>query len=61
MTQEITRYYYKSKDGKGWLNLKTPDFDHNPSYDKISKEEWDAHVAELEQLAQKGKGKHRGK
>lgn len=42
------RYYYKSKDGKGWLNLKTPDYDGNKNYVVITKAEWDAHIKELE-------------
>ncbi len=42
------RYYYKTKNGNGWLCLKTPDFANNPNYVKISEEEWNTHLAELE-------------
>ena len=35
----MERYYYKSKEGKGFLNLKTPMIDEN--YIQISKEEFE--------------------
>lgn len=55
------RFYYKTKDGKGYLNLKTPDFDNHPDYDKISEEEWNAHIAELEALAEEQAEESEGK
>lgn len=40
---EVKRYYYKSKDGKGFLNLKSPlSEDELANYDEITKEEFDA-------------------
>ena len=46
------RYYYKTVNQNGWLNLKTPDFDGDPDYVPISKEEWDAHCAEIEEQSE---------
>lgn len=39
---EVKRYYYKSKDGKGFLNLKSPLTENVENYDEITKEEFDA-------------------
>ena len=43
----MIRYYYKREDGKGWLNLKTPDYDNVEGYVRITEEEWNEHIAEL--------------
>ena len=53
--KEVKRYYYKTVDEKGWLNLKTPDFDGVEGYLPITKEEWDAHIAELEKESEEPK------
>ena len=42
------RYYYKTTDESGWLNLKTPAFDGVEGYVAITEEEWNEHIAELE-------------
>ena len=40
---EVKRYYYKSKEGRGFLNLKSPlSEDELVNYDEITKEEFDA-------------------
>lgn len=46
------RHYYKTVDGKSWLNLKTPDFDEDPNYITITEQEWNAHCAELESASE---------
>lgn len=43
---EEKRFYYKTEDGKAWWSLKTPECPEGAH--EISKEEWDAHIAELE-------------
>ena len=50
----MKRYYYKTKDNKGYLNLKTPDFDSDKNYIKITEEEWNEHIAELEEEESNG-------
>ena len=45
MSQQL--YYYKSKDGKQWLETKASDFDSDSNFERITKAEWDAHVAEV--------------
>lgn len=53
------RYYYKSKDGKGYLNLKSPLFDDN--YEEITLEEFEqatsvpTHEPTAEELARQEK------
>ena len=44
----MIRYYYKTKDNTGWLNLKTPDYDSVKGYVRITEQEWNEHIAELE-------------
>lgn len=46
------RYYYKTQDGKAWWNLKTPDYDNDPNKIKITQEEFEAHIAELEPVSE---------
>ena len=48
MSYQEKRYYYKTTDEKGWLNLKTPDFDGVEGYVAITEEKWNEHIAELE-------------
>ena len=53
MAKEVKRYYYKTLDGKGYLNLKTPlDADELAGYVEITKEEFDAFVKAQEEAAQ---------
>lgn len=40
------RYYYKTVDELGWLNLKSPSTD--PNHIVISEEEWNAHMETIE-------------
>ncbi len=42
----MKRYYYKTTDGSGWLNLKSPLND--PKYIAITEEEWNAHMVEIQ-------------
>ena len=42
------RFYYKKKDGTGWFSLKTPDFEGNDDYIRITEKEWEDHIKELE-------------
>ena len=42
------RYYYRNKEKTAYVSFKTPDFDDNPKYIKITEEEFNAHLAELE-------------
>lgn len=44
---EQKRYYYKKEDGTTWWSLKTPEQPKGSV--EISKEEWDAHIKELEE------------
>ena len=44
----MKRYYYKSKDGTAWLNLKTPDYADHKDYVEITEKEWNDHIEELE-------------
>ena len=42
------RYYYKSKDNKGYLSLKSPlSKEELKKYDVITEEQWNAHQAEI--------------
>lgn len=43
------RFYYKSKNGKAWWSLKTPDFAHDNDKVAITENEWNEHIAELEE------------
>ena len=43
------RYYYKTQDESGWLSLKSPDFDNNSNYVKITEQEFNEHLQELEE------------
>ena len=45
------KYFYKTKDGKGWLADRVPhkDLVKKGEYVEITKEEWDAHAANLHQ------------
>lgn len=47
------RFYYKNQEGTAWWSLKTPECPEGAV--EISKEEWDAHIAELEELEKEGK------
>ena len=40
------RFYYKTPDGTAYWSLKSPDKPEGSV--EITKEEWDAHIAELE-------------
>lgn len=43
-------YYYRSKDGKGWLGkFKSPVTENREDYDQITPAEWNAHIAEMEE------------
>lgn len=42
------RYYYKTKDGKTYFNLKEPEHDGDKKYVAITEQEFNAHVQELE-------------
>ena len=62
MAQELTRFYYKSKNGKGYLNLKTPlSKEEAENYIEISKEQFDKetyvapHKATPEEIARSEK------
>ena len=44
------RFYFKLADGTAWWNLKSPEKPHEDAVE-ITKEEWDAHCAELEEQA----------
>ena len=41
------RYYYKSKDGKTYYNLKTPEHDGDKKFVVITEQEFNAHVEQL--------------
>ena len=43
---EAKRFYFKTPDGKAWWSLKSPEKPAGAV--EITKEEWDAHIAELE-------------
>ena len=43
----MKRYYYKNKNNKEWYNLKTPDFDGNEDFVKISETEFNNHSESL--------------
>lgn len=56
------RYYYKSKDGKGLFNLKTPDLDGNKDFVKISESDFNdlqpkAHTPSNDEIAKRQKVK----
>lgn len=41
-------YYYKTKDGKGWLGrFSSPITENVDNYEPISKAAWDAHIEEM--------------
>lgn len=42
------RYYYKSKDNKAYWSLKTPDFKNDKDKVAISENDWNEHLAEIE-------------
>ena len=42
------KYYYKTKDGKGYLSLKSPS--DNPDYIEITEEEFNNHLPQPQQL-----------
>lgn len=42
------RFYYKKKDGSAYLSLKTPDYDGNEDYVRISEREWNEHLEDIE-------------
>ena len=43
------RYYYKSKDGKGYLSLKTPlSAEEAKDYIEITEEQWNAHMESIQ-------------
>lgn len=44
----IVSYYYKSKDGKSYLCLSSPDYDNNKNYERISENEWKEHLDSLQ-------------
>lgn len=41
------RFYYKKKDGTAYFNLKTPVYDDNEDYEKMTEEEWQQHLEEI--------------
>ena len=41
------RFYYKTQDEKGWLSLKSPDFDNDENYIKITEQEFNEHLETL--------------
>jgi len=41
------RFYYKKLDGTEWYNLKTPDYEGVEGYVTITKEEFEAHLADI--------------
>ena len=62
MAQELERFYYKSKNGKGYLNLKTPlSKEEAKNYIEITKEQFDKetyiapHQATPEEIARSEK------
>ena len=64
MAQELERFYYKSKNGKGYLNLKTPlSKEEAKNYIQITKEQFDKetyvapHKATPEELAAQEKAR----
>lgn len=42
-------YYYKKKDGSAYLCLKSPDYDYNDDYERITEEEWLEHLKSLKE------------
>ena len=47
----MTRYYYKSKEGNGWLNLKSPLPEEKlGDYIEMTEEQWNEHIAELNHI-----------
>lgn len=43
------RYYYKSKDGNGYLSLKTPlSAEEAKDYIEITEEQWNAHIESIQ-------------
>lgn len=42
------RYYYKKKDNTAYLSLKTPDYENNEDYVRITEEEWNQHLQQVE-------------
>lgn len=46
------RYYYKSKKGNAYFNLKSPKYDGDENYIAITEEEWNAHNAVSEPTAE---------
>lgn len=42
------KYYYKLKGFNTYISLKSPDFDGDPNYIKITEQEFDDYVKSLE-------------
>lgn len=48
MANQEKRYYYKSKEGNGYLSLKSPlSKEEAKKYDVLTESQWNAHLAEI--------------
>ena len=55
MKSKIQKHYYRTNDGKGWFCLRKAIEKKDSKLIEVTKEEWDAHKAALEQKRKQSK------